>query len=132
MKITPQQEVFCQSVANGSNYSDAYREAYPRSKKWKDKSINENSSKLYAKVSPRIKEIQAEIANKNLWTREKSVSALKKIVESEEEFAKPNDIISAVKELNSMHGFNDPKKYEITNPDGSLKPTIIKIIAENE
>jgi len=132
MKITPQQEAFCQSVANGSNYSTAYREAYPRSQKWKDKTVNESASRLYSKVYARVEEIQLEIAKQNLWTREKSVAALKKIVESEEEFAKPNDIISAVKELNSMHGFNDPKKYEITNPDGSLKPTIIKIIAEDE
>ena len=38
--LTPQQEKFALAIAAGNSQADAYREAYPRSKKWKAESIN--------------------------------------------------------------------------------------------
>lgn len=46
--------------------SDAYREVYPRSVKWNDKSVHEAASKLYAKVKPRVEFLQAEIDEQNI------------------------------------------------------------------
>ncbi len=126
MKLTPNQEKFCQLVADGNNYSDAYREAYPASQKWKDKTVNESASRLYSKVSARVETIRGEIAKKNLWTREESVKVLADIARQSKREA---DRIAAIKELNSMHGFKSTEKHDITNSDGTLRPTTIEIIA---
>ena len=65
-KLTNQQEKFAELVANGGSYSDAHREAYPKSRDWKDKTVNENASRLYSKVYARVEEIKAALAKKNL------------------------------------------------------------------
>jgi hypothetical protein len=50
-----------------------------------------------------------------LWTRERSVLLLGNIAVGINE--KSSDRISAIKELNAMHGYNEPAKMEIsTNP----------------
>lgn len=61
-----QQELFAQLVAKGETKSGAYREAYPRSKKWSDKSVWESASRLAAnpKVSARIDELVAMASEK--------------------------------------------------------------------
>lgn len=63
--LTPQQEAFAIAVASGKSLADAYRDAYPTSKKWKPESIYQNASKLAAgtKVLPRIEFLQASAAN---------------------------------------------------------------------
>lgn len=63
--LSPQQEMFCQKYVEIGNASKAYRVAYPRSLKWKEKSVWENSSRLMAdaKVQSRIQEIQKELSN---------------------------------------------------------------------
>jgi len=118
-KLTNQQEKFAELVANGGSYSDAHREAYPKSRDWKDKTVNENASRLYSKVYARVEEIKAALAKKNLWTREKSVEALKEVIQNPE---KNTDIVAAVKELNSMHGYHEPEKHDHTSSDGSMSP----------
>lgn len=64
--LKPQQEKFARAVASGKNQADAYREAYPLSKKWKDQAVWVNASKLMGdtKVSLRVREIQAAIAER--------------------------------------------------------------------
>lgn len=113
MKLTAKQEKFAQCVAGGMNQSDAYRAAYSAGG-MKDNSINVKASQLMAngKVSVRVDELKAELLSKGLWTREKSVTALAGIVDDGE--AKANEIVAAIKELNSMHGFNAPTKHEVT------------------
>ena len=58
-------EKACQEyVLNGGDQSKAYRKAFPASLKWKDASVHERASKLFAdaKVRSRIKELQEEAA----------------------------------------------------------------------
>lgn len=68
-ELTPQQERFAQAVASGSTLSDAYRAAY-KTGKMTDKTINECASELAAhpKVSPRVAELKALIAEKAMLT----------------------------------------------------------------
>lgn len=47
-KLTHQQEAFAQAVAGGKTQSDAYREAYPKSLKWPDKTLWSKASELMA------------------------------------------------------------------------------------
>lgn len=124
MALTAKQEAFAQAIADGMNQSDAYRSAY-NAGKMKPDGINVNASKLRAdaKVALRVAELKKAIADKGLWTRERSVKALAAIADGSE--AKANEIVAAIKELNSMHGFNAPTKQEIS----LTFPKVINVIA---
>ena len=55
----------CQEfVLNGGNQSAAYRVAFPASKRWKDKTIHEKASRLFAdgKVWARVAELIEQVA----------------------------------------------------------------------
>lgn len=112
MALTAKQEAFCQAIADGMNQSDAYRSAYDAGK-MKDSSITVNASKLTAdtNVALRVQELRDALGSKALWTREKSVIGLANI--ADDGGAKPIEIISAIKELNAMHGFLAPSKSEV-------------------
>ena len=111
MKLTSKQEAFCQCIADGMTQADAYRTAYSASK-MADKTIWVKASELMAdgNVSVRVSELQAKLQAKQLWTREQSVNALADIVQGD---SRAGEKVSAIKELNSMHGFNAPTKHEI-------------------
>lgn len=63
--LTPQQEAFAVAVAAGSNLSDAYRKAYPRSLKWTPETVNQAASRMAAnsKVSARVAALQGAAAD---------------------------------------------------------------------
>lgn len=109
MSFTPAQEVFAQLVASGKTQADAYREAYPKAQGWTDAAVWTRSSRLHAKVLPRVEQIKAELAECGLWSREQSARALIEIVNTGERDA---DRIKAVCELNKMHGYHEPEKHE--------------------
>lgn len=127
MTLTPKREKFAQCVADGMSQAEAYRTAYPRSLAWNQATVHQAASRLMAngKVSARVAELRAEVAKKHLWTREMSVKAL---VGAYKE-GNPAVKVAAVKELNAMHGFNAPQKVDVLNSDGSMAPTLIKIVA---
>ncbi len=110
-KLTNKQESFAQSIASGMNQSDAYRSAY-NTAKMADKVIWTNASMLanHNKVLIRISELKAALVTKILWTRERSVDVLSKI--AEEDIYKGGEKVAAVRELNLMHGFNEPIKID--------------------
>ena len=70
MKLTAKQENFCQLVSEGNTYADSYREAYPVSKKWKDRAVWVTSSELMTngKVLVRVQELREEIRKRNQAT----------------------------------------------------------------
>ena len=108
--LTPKREAFAQAVANGKTQADAYREAF-NAANMKPETIWSKASELMAdgKVAARVEELRELLASKQLWSREDNVNTLKSIIESSD---KASDTISAVKELNSMHGDNAPSKHE--------------------
>ena len=113
MTITAKQEAFAQAIADGMTQADAYRTAYSAGK-MADSSIHVNASKLMAdaKVAQRVAELRAALAERKLWRREDSVEVLAKIAKEDPE-APHSAIVSAVKELNAMHGFNEPTKVDV-------------------
>jgi len=128
-KLTAQQEAFCKCIADGMNNSDAYRSAYDVSKTT-DKSVNELASRAMknVKIASRVKELKAKLESKQLWSREHSVKVLANIALQKD--AQLSAKVSAVKELNMMHGYNEPIKLDHMSKDGSMA-TIRKIrIAE--
>ena len=132
-KLTAQQEAFCKCIADGMNNSDAYRSAYDTSKS-SAKSINEAASKLLAntKVATRVKELKAKLESKQLWSREHSVKVLANIALQKD--AQLGAKVSAIKELNMMHGYNEPIRMDHLSSDGSMKPapTRIELVAPSD
>ena len=125
-KLTPKQEAFAQAYVETGNASEAYRRAFPRAKHWKPETVHREAHELLKnpKISTRVEALQAELAKRNLWTREQSVRALIDVINNPN---KQTDVISAVKELNAMHGFNAPDKVELSGPDGGFIPARIVI-----
>lgn len=109
MKLTAQQEAFAQHVADGKSQAEAYRLAYPRFR-GNDKTCWEMASRAMRKVGARVEALREKLAEKALWTREQSVTVLSGIACGAE---KCSDRVSAVKELNAMHGFNAPVKMDV-------------------
>ena len=106
-------------VASGETHSDAYRSAYS-TENMKPESVNSKAYQLLQRVQirSRIDELKAELASKQLWTREQSVKALVKALEVAEKGENAAGMTGAVKELNAMHGFSAPQKHEL---NGSIQ-----------
>ena len=111
VKLTAKQEAFAQGIADGLGQADAYRMAYD-AEGMKENSVYVNASKLMknAKVAQRISELRSEVQEKQLWSREMSVKALVQAYREGSGAVK----VSAVKELNAMHGYNEPAKLNIS------------------
>lgn len=112
MALTAKQEAFAQAVAGGMTQADAYRSAY-EAENMGDSSIVVEGSRLMAdpNVSLRVAALKEAIAIAAIWTRLDSVQTLADIAKDAE--AKANEKVSAIKELNAMHGFNAPTKHEV-------------------
>lgn len=93
--LTPKQEKFCQCVAQGSTYSDAYRQAYD-CKKMKMNTINNNACKmmLNSYITARIEEIKAKTSEKLVYT---ALESFNKLCEIQAEAVKKGDRKSALR-----------------------------------
>lgn len=71
--LTSKQEKFSQCVADGMTQAEAYRNSY-NAKNMKPSTVMESASRLMAdcNVSARVRELKDKLAQKALWTREKS------------------------------------------------------------
>lgn len=111
VNLTAKQEAFCQGIADGLGQADAYRAAYD-AEGMKDNTIYPLASKLMknSKVTARIAELKSQVQEKQLWSREMSVRALVQAYRKGSGSVK----VAAVKELNAMHGYNEPAKLNIS------------------
>lgn len=119
-KLSAKQEAFAQCIANGDDQGTAYRNAYDASG-MKDASVYIEASRLIKdpKIALRVDELKAEVAQQHLWTREMSVLGLIKAFEVANAEKSASGMTGAVKELNIMHGFNQPTKVSV---DLQFKP----------
>lgn len=125
--LTDKQELYIQNLIKGLSQRQAYREAYPKSKNWKDKTVDNRASKLFNtyEVFTRYQELQKEKAEdqrqKNLWSFEQSVKGLRWIIVQaqtdiqENGFRQANSsaFINAVKELNDLVGLGEPREAKV-------------------
>lgn len=95
--------------------ADAYRTAYDASN-MKPETIYARASELMAdsNVSVRVAELRKDLSSKALWTRADSVRALENAIRIAEDKENAAGLVAAIKELNAMHGFNEPSKLELT------------------
>jgi hypothetical protein len=61
-------------------------------------------------ITARIGQLRDELVKCGLWSRADSVNKLKEALSIAD---KATDIVSVVKELNAMHGYNTPVKMEV-------------------
>lgn len=81
MMLSPQQEKFCLAYLEAESASEAYRIAYPTSRKWKDNAVHVNASKLLAdaRIMLRIKELRAEVAARTTVSEARVVEEVARI-----------------------------------------------------
>lgn len=126
VNLTAKQEAFCQRMADGMTQADAYRSAY-NAKKMADKTVWKRASELMANgdVAGRVAELKAKLESKQLWSREMSVKGLVAAFKVAQTGGNASGMTGAIKELNAMHGFNEPSRFEVTHK-------ITRIIIEAE
>jgi transposase len=124
VNLTAKQEAFCQGIADGLGQADAYRAAYGCAD-WKDNVIYSKASVLMknGKVMERIRELRSSVEEKQLWSREMSVKALVQAYREGSGSVK----VAAVKELNAMHGYNEPAKVNIS---GSMVNRVVRQVID--
>ena len=115
VKLTAKQEAFAQAIADGLGQADAYRMAYD-AEGMADSTIYPKASRLMSnsKVVARVDELKSMVVEKQLWTREMSVKGLIQAYRIAQDAKTSTGMTAAVKELNVMHGFNEPTKLSIT------------------
>ena len=115
VKLTAKQEAFAQAIADGLGQADAYRFAYD-AEDMKDSTIHPKASRMLSegKIRARVDELKAMVVEKQLWTREMSVKGLIQAYRIAQDAKTSTGMTAAVKELNNMHGFNEPTKLSIT------------------
>ena len=125
VNLTAKQEAFCQGIADGLGQADAYRAAYD-AEGMKDNVIYARASELMknGKVADRIKELRSQVQEKQLWSREMSVKALVQAYREGSGSVK----VAAVKELNAMHGYNEPAKLNI---NGNLVHKVVRQVIDD-
>jgi hypothetical protein len=114
-KLTAKQEAFAQAIADGMGQGDAYRMAYD-AEGMKDSTIYPKASRMLSegKIRARVDELKSLVVEKQLWTREMSVKGLIQAYRIAQDAKTSTGMTAAVKELNVMHGFNEPTKLSIT------------------
>ena len=125
VNLTAKQEAFCQGIADGLGQADSYRAAYD-AEDMKENSVYVNASKLMknAKITQRIAELKSQVQEKQLWSREMSVKALVQAYREGSGSVK----VAAVKELNAMHGYNEPAKISV---NGNLVHKVVRQVIDD-
>ena len=129
VKLTAKQELFAQCIADGMGQADAYRTAYD-AEGMADSTIYPKASRMLSegKVRVRVDELKAMVVEKQLWTREMSVKGLIQAYRIAQDAKTSTGMTAAVKELNVMHGFNEPTKLSIT---GNMVTRIVREVTDD-
>lgn len=122
-------EKFAQCLANGMSQRKAYREAFPKSEKWKDETVDARASELKknSKVLVRLKELGAQASSKAIMSAVERKEWLTEIIKSGEQDMK--DRLKALDILNRMEGAYIDKVEvggQINNPMAGLTTEELK------
>lgn len=126
-------EKFVQCLIAGMSQRQAYREAFPASNRWKDKTVDNRASELFREVLGRYKELQEEAQDAAIMTRKERMVALSDIAQNAEKEA---DMIKAIDTLNKMDG-DYTSKVELsgevkTNPFAELSVDELRKLASRD
>ena len=127
--MSPKQEHFAQCIADGMTQADAYRTAFD-AENMKPETIHKRASELIGngEVAGRVAELKEKLVTKALWTREMSVKALVSAYKVAQGKNNSSGMTGAVKELNAMHGFNEPSKLELTGGLDVVNKVVFEVV----
>jgi hypothetical protein len=116
MKLTQKQEGFCQLVASGSNYSDAYRGAYD-CVRMKDATVNRSAAALAKdhKIATRIAALNSKHQQRHDITVDTITADFQENIQLAKELNKPEAVNSALNGLMKLYGLGiENNKHEIS------------------
>ena len=126
VSLTAKEEKYVQGLVTGLSQRKAYREAYPSSKDWKDRTVDSRASELLKKsnVLGRYNELMEEHKSKALWTREEAVNelkwlykqAIKSIEDQDEGYVRQGTssaLLGAIQELNKLEDLYPSDKHQV-------------------
>ena len=126
MSLTAKEEKYVRGLVAGLSQRKAYREAYPSSKDWKDRTVDSRASELFKKsnVLGRYNELMEEHKSKALWTREEAVNelkwlykqAIKSIEDQDEGYVRQGTssaLLGAIQELNKLEDLYPSDKHQV-------------------
>lgn len=130
-KLTPKQELFVQGIISGLSQRQAYRQAFPNSKKWKDSAVDSNASVLLqnTKVLQRYRELLKQFSNMSLWSREQAFNEYEWL-KNKARASIENDGIKQANSnafLSALEGMNNMTFHDLELIDEKLKLEIEKL-----
>lgn len=131
-KLTAKQETFVQGLVSGLSQRKAYREAYPKSVDWKDKTVDNRASELMnsGEVLGRYQELISEHKQKALWTREQAVNELLAIIQEAKNEMKESGLTSGVKSA-LMESIRELNKIESVHGNQEEQRELLKAQTEH-
>lgn len=116
MALTQAQENFARLYVELGNAAEAYRQAYPKSQKWKDSTLWPKASKLLAmdKVSTRVSIFRQQAAEKTSMTLESHLKELERLRNIAEEQGNISAAIQAETVRGKHSGVATASKVEVS------------------
>nr|DAT04138.1 MAG TPA: Terminase small subunit [Caudoviricetes sp.] len=130
-KLTPKQELFVQGIISGLSQRQAYRQAFPTSKKWKDSTVDVKASELLqnGKVLVRYRELLKQFSNMSLWSREQAFNEYEWLKNKARASIENGGIRQANSNafLSALDGMNNMTFHDLELIDEKLKLEIEKL-----
>lgn len=130
-KLTPKQELFVQGIISGLSQRQAYKKAFPNSKKWKDSTVDSNASRLLqnSKVLARYRELLKQFSNMSLWSREQAFNEYEWLKNKARASIENDGIRQANSNafLSALEGMNNMTFHDLELIDEKLKLEIEKL-----
>ena len=128
-------ETFALGIANGMSHWSAYRAAFPKSKEWKDNTVDARACELAknSKVLVRIKELQTESTSAAVKNATQRKEWLSNVMDNAEEEMQHR--LKACDMLNKMDGSytgNVKINGTVNNPFEGLSTDELKKLIESE
>ena len=123
--------MFVQGIFSGLSQRQAYREAFPNSKKWKDSAVDSNASILLqnTKVLQRYRELLKQFSNMSLWSREQAFNEYEWLKNKARTSIEDEGVRQANSNafLASLEGMNNMTFHDLELVDEKLKLEIEKL-----
>lgn len=105
-KLTPRQEAFAMAYVETGNASEAYRRAYPRSRKWKPEAVKVRASELLKRgnVSVTVEALRAEARERHAITVDRLTQDAMTAYEVAKAANNPSAMVRALEFLAKLHG----------------------------
>ena len=133
-KLTPKQELFVQGIISGLSQRQAYRQAYPSAKKWRDNVVDNKASELLknGEVLVRYRELLKQFSNMSLWSREQAFNEYEWLKNKARASIENEGIRQANSNafLSALDGMNDMAFHDLELADEKIRLEIDNLKAQ--